>query len=158
MHTKGLSEKKYHLNEKMNTPDFVFLFFPLEHAFGLIVKEAPEIISKAFEQSVVFVSPTTLLSTLKIVHSLWRQEKSFNNSEKIALEAGKLYDKMSIFYEEFCRIGDQINRTKMTYDDCTQKLKFGRGNILSRFDHIKKLGAKNQKNLPTSPDINQEFL
>ena len=93
----------------------------------------------------MFVSPTTLLSTLKIVHSLWRQEKSFNNSEKIALEAGKLYDKMSIFYDEFCRIGDQINRTKMTYDDCTQKLKFGRGNILSRFDHIKKLGAKKSK-------------
>jgi len=147
-HVKSLSEKNYPRAAKLDTPDFVLLFMPLESAFSLAVQENPELFTKAWEEHIVIVSPTTLLATLMTVGSIWRHEKQTRNTEMIADEGGKLYDKFILFLEDLENLGKQINRTQKTWDDAHNKLVSGRGNIIGKVEKLRKLGAKTTKRLP----------
>ena len=146
-HLKDLSSKSYQLNDKLLSPDFVLMFFPIEGAFSLALQKDPKIFQWAWERSIIIVSPTTLLATLKTVHSIWRQEKSNKNAQLISQESGKLYDKMAIFLEDMHKVGDSIKKTESIYQQAYSKLSTGRGNIISRLDKIKTLGAKAQKSI-----------
>jgi len=154
-HIKDLSSKKYHLNEKLSSPEFVLMFLPIEQAFSLATGQDKKLLEGAFENSIILVSPSTLLASLKLIYSIWRQENSNKNSEKIAIEAGKIYDKMVLFQEEFHRLGESINKNKIIFDNCLNKFSTGKGNILTRFDNLKKLGAKSQKTLKI--EVNNQF-
>ena len=65
----------------------------------------------------------------------------------MAIEAGKLYDKMFNFIEDLKKVGEQLERSQLSYNNCMAKLKDGKGNILGRFNTIKNLGAKTQKTI-----------
>ena len=116
-------------------------------AFSLALQKDTKLFQWAWERSIIIVSPTTLLATLKTVHSIWRQEKSNKNALLISQESGKLYDKIAIFLEDMQKVGESIKKTEATYQQAYSKLSTGRGNILSRLDKIKVLGAKAQKNI-----------
>lgn len=157
-HIKDLGSKKYHLNEKLTSPEFVLMFLPIEQAFSLATGQDKKILEGAFEQSIILVSPSTLLASLKLIYSIWRQENSNKNSEKIAIEAGKIYDKMVLFQEEFHRLGESIEKNKNVFESCLNKFSTGKGNLLTRFDNLKKLGAKSQKTLKINSEEHFESL
>ena len=148
-HVKGLSKKEYFSNEKLNSPDFVILFFPMESALHLALKNNPNLIENAWSQSVVILGPTTLFSTLKTIHSVWRIHKSNTNAEKLAIESGKIYDKMVLFINDLVKVGEQLDKAQDSYQSGLLKLNQGKGNIISRFDKIKKLGARTTKSFET---------
>lgn len=151
-HVKGLAEKGYQLNDKLQSPDFVLLFFPIEGAYSLAIQENPDLFYWAWEKSIIIVGPTTLMATLKTVSSIWRQEKSNKNAMAIASESGKLYDKMANFLSDLHKIGDQIKKADEAYQQSIGKLKTGKGNVLNRLELIKQLGAKTKKQIEMSPD------
>lgn len=147
-HVKGLSEKNYQLTEKLDTPDFVLLFLPLESAFSLAIQEGTDLFSFAWERKIVIVSPTTLLATLMTVGSIWKHEKQTRNAIEIASEGGKLYDKFVAFLEDLDAIGKQLSRAQKSYDDAHNKLSSGRGNIIGKVEKLRRLGAKSAKDIP----------
>ncbi len=147
-HVKGLSERKYQLTEKLDTPDFVLLFLPLESAFSLAIQEGSDLFSFAWERKIVIVSPTTLLATLMTVGSIWKHEKQTRNAIEIASEGGKLYDKFVSFLEDLDAVGKQLARAQKSYDDAQNKLSTGRGNIIGKVEKLRKLGAKSAKDIP----------
>jgi DNA anti-recombination protein RmuC len=61
---------------------------PIEAAFSVAFQYDQNLFGEAFDRGIVIVSPTTLLATLRTVHSIWRYEKQNRNAEKIAQEAG----------------------------------------------------------------------
>lgn len=146
-HIKELSEKKYHSATNLDTPEFVMLFLPIESSFGLAVREDIEIFTYGWEQKIILVCPTTLLATLKTVASLWKQDKQNKNAEKIARESGLLYNKFVGFVEDLEGIGQHIDKTRLAYDQAFRKLSHGPGNLISKVEKIKKLGAKTNKKL-----------
>ncbi len=146
-HVKDLSKKDYSHLEKLNSPDFVLMFFPIEGAYSLAIQQNPNLFYWAWERNIIIVGPTTLMATLKTIHSIWRQEKSSQNAQAIATESGKMYDKMANFLGDLIKIGEQIKRTDETYQTSLNKLKTGKGNVLSRLENIKKLGAKAKKQI-----------
>ncbi|MDZ4204933.1 MAG: DNA recombination protein RmuC, partial [Bacteroidales bacterium] len=148
-HVKGLSEKSYQQASAFNSPDFVLLFLPVESAFSAALQNDPELFSFAWERKIVIVSPTTLLATLKTVSSIWKQEKQTQNALEIARQGGGLYDKFVGFIADLEKIGNQINTAQKTYDEAYKKLVSGSGNLVSRAEKLKKLGAKASKNLPS---------
>lgn len=148
-HIDGLAGKKYQHNEKLFTPEFVLMFFPIEAAYSMALQLDPGIFQKSWDRSIVIVGPTTLLATLKTVASLWRQERQNQNAMKIAAESGKLYDKFVGFIDDLNKIGESIKKTDKTYHDAMSKLQNGRGNIISRFEKMKELGAKASKQIPS---------
>jgi DNA recombination protein RmuC len=146
-HVKQLSEKKYSQLFGNRSPDFTLMFMPVEPAFHLAVQHAPELFQEAFQAHIVLVSPTTLLATLRTVASIWRQEKQNKNAEEIARLGGALYDKLAGFMQDMQKISDSLDATRKSYDSAWAKLAEGRGNLLSRAERMKELGAKTSKQL-----------
>lgn len=149
-HIKGLGGKSYQSILQIQSLDFVLLFIPIEPAFALAVQSDAGLFNDAFEKNIVIVSPTTLLATLRTVASIWRNEKQSNNAIEIAKKAGDLYDKFEGFIRDILEVGKKIDQTKANYSDAMNKLVDGRGNIISRFEELKMLGAKADKQLPQS--------
>lgn len=149
-HIKGLSSKAYQQLEGINSPDFVFLFMPVEPAFMLAFQQDEKLFSDAFEQRIVVVTPTTLLATLRTVASLWAIERRNRNTEKIADQARLVYEKVVTLVEHMEKLGKQLNTAQGTYDDVWRSLREGRGNLLSRADTFQKLGVRVKKELSQS--------
>lgn len=147
-HIKTLSEKHYSSTGSLNTPDFVLMFLPIESSFGLAVQSDHEIFSYAWDRKIVVVSPSTLLATLRTIAAIWKQELQTKNALEIARQSGALYDKFVAFVQDLDDIGRNIERTQKAYSEARGKLQEGKGNLVSRAEKIKDLGARASKSLP----------
>ena len=146
-HVKQLSKKQYSMTDIVNTPDFVLMFFPIEGAFSLALQSDPKIFQFSWDHSIVIVSPTTLLATLKTVESIWKRENQNRNAREIAKASGLLYDKFTSFTEDLTQIGSNLKKAENSYSQALQKLHTGKGNIVSKLEKIKQLGAKTSKKI-----------
>lgn len=147
-HIKNLSGKNYQNLYQLESLDFVLMFMPIEPAFAYAVQNDPSIFSDAFEQNIVIVSPSTLLATLRTISSIWRQESQNKNAVEIARQSGEMLDKFAAFVDDLISVGKGLVGAKDNYDKAMNKLTEGRGNLISRSEKIKKLGAKASKSLP----------
>jgi len=144
-HIKGLGEKNYQNMYEIGSLDFVLLFMPIEPAFGLAVQNDPELFSDAYDKNIVIVSPTTLIATLRTIASIWRQENQNKNALEIARQGGQLFDKFKSFTDDLVKVGENLKSTKSNYDQAMNKLASGKGNLISRADKLRELGAKATK-------------
>lgn len=149
-HIKNLSSKNYQNLYQLESLDFVLMFMPVEPAFALAVQNDQAIFNDAFEMNIVIVSPSTLLATLRTISSIWRQEKQNRNAVEIAKQSGDMLDKFTAFVEDLLTIGKGLISVKDNYDKAMNKLTDGRGNLISRAEKIKELGAKTSKQLQPS--------
>lgn len=147
-HVVQLSEKKYEDLYKIDSPDFVLLFIPIEPAFAIALNFDTTLYNKAFEKNIVIVTPTTLLATLRTIDSMWNNEKQQRNAIEISRQAGALYDKFEGLLKDLIGIGKKIDASKEDYNAAMNKLVEGKGNLISSVEKIKKLGAKAKKSLP----------
>jgi len=139
-----LGEKNYHQLYEMESPDFVLLFIPIESAFAIASMEYPALYSDAFEKNIIIVTPTTLLAVLKTIDSMWQNEKQKENAIEIATQAGRLYDSFVNLTDELIKVGNQIGTVQKSYESAMVKLT-GKGNLITRVENLKKLGAKASK-------------
>lgn len=144
-HIEQLSNKNYQDIYKIESPDFVLLFVPIEPAFAVAINQDNFIYNWAFEKNIVIVTPTTLLATLRTVDSMWTNEKQQQNALEIATQAGRLYDSFVRLSEDLLKVGEQMDRAKGTYSDAMKKLSEGQGNLINRVEKLKQLGAKTSK-------------
>jgi DNA recombination protein RmuC len=151
-HIQELSSKKYSELYKINSPDFVMLFVPIESSFGIAVQKDAELFNFAWDKRVVIVSPSTLLATLRTIASMWKQERQNRNVMEIARLSGEMYDKFIGFVNDMEGIGKNIRLSQDAYDKAINKLSSGRGNLSITAEKIKKLGAK------TGKQLDQKFI
>ncbi len=151
-HINNLGAKNYQDLYGINSPDFVLLFIPIESSFAIAIQKDIELFEFAWHKKVVLVTPSTLLATLKTVASIWKQEQQTRNAIDIATKAGALYDKFVGFINDMKKIGENIDRSKTAYQDAFSKLSEGNGNLIGRAETLRKLGAKNTK------QIDQKYL
>lgn len=148
-HVKGLAGKDYKRLEGLHSLDFVLLFVPIEAAFSAALQAEPNLFQEAFDRNIVIVSPTTLLATLRVIDSLWKQERQSQNAREIAERAGWLYDKFVLFIQDLDEVGNRLQQLDKAYAAARNKLTDGRGNLVSRSEQLKLLGARASKSLPT---------
>lgn len=153
-HISGLSRKAYEDLEGVNTLDFVLIFVPIEAAFMLALEHDHTLFRDAYDKGIILVSPTTLLATLRTIHNIWRYEDQNRNAEKIASEAGKLYDQLVLVVESLDELGRHIDKTQGAWEQTRKRLVDGRGNLVKKFEDMKKLGARTKRQLPE--DLTQE--
>ena len=133
---------------KIESPDFVLLFIPIEPAFAIASNEDLTLYNKAFEKNIVIVTPSTLLATLRTIDSMWSNQKQQENAYEIARQAGALYDKFEGFVADLIKIGKKIDESKLEYSGAMNKLVEGKGNLITSVEKLKKMGAKAKKSLP----------
>ena len=147
-HVDQLSAKNYQDLYDIESPDFVLMFIPIEPAFAVAINEDNTLYNKAFEQNIVIVTPSTLLATLRTIDTMWNNEKQQQNAIEIARQAGALYDKFEGLVSDLTGVGKKIDAAKNDYSAAMNKLVEGKGNLISRVENIKKMGAKAKKSLP----------
>jgi DNA recombination protein RmuC len=147
-HVRNLADQRYQDLPGLRTPDFVFLFMPVEPAFIVAVKQDSSLFQEAFDRNIIIVSPSTLLATLRTVANIWKQEYRHRNVDAIAKQAGDLYDKFVGFLESLEGVGDGLTKAQKNFDEAKNRLKDGAGNLIGRVEKLKVMGAKTKKQIP----------
>ena len=146
-HIQGLSGKNYSTLYGANSVDFVLMFVPVEPAFLLALKTAPNLYQEALAKNIVLVCPSTLMATLRTVAHLWRQDHQNRNALEIAKQCGILYDKFVGFVDDLEKLGQRLDQAQTSYHDAFNKLKTGKGNLIRTAEKVRELGVKPSKNL-----------
>lgn len=127
--------------------DYVLMFIPHEGAFLAAMNLDPELWQTAYNSKVIIISPVHLMSILKLIEQMWRQEKQNRNALEIAAQANRLLDKFNSVLDDFAKVEDRINAARNAYTEAISKLSTGRGNAINIASNIIRLGAKTAKPL-----------
>jgi DNA recombination protein RmuC len=146
-HIQGLSGKNYSALYGGASVDFVLMFVPIEPAFLLALKTAPNLYQEALAKNIVLVCPSTLMATLRTVAHLWRQDHQNRNALEIAKQCGSLYDKFVGFIDDLEKLGQRLDQAQTSYHDAFNKLKTGKGNLIRTAEKVRELGVKPSKNI-----------
>jgi len=148
-HVQDLSSKNYQKLYQINAPDYVLMFVPIEPAFMLAIHADQDLMAWAVEKKNIVIVPTsTLLATISMVSSIWKQEDQKRNVLEIARQGGALYDKFVGFVDDLLNVGKRLKSAKDSYDGAMNKLSTGKDNLVRKTENIKALGAKTSKSLP----------
>ncbi|MBM6549704.1 DNA recombination protein RmuC [Marinomonas ostreistagni] len=151
-HMKELSGKNYHDLKGVESLDFVIMFIPIEAAYGLALQAENGLFTEAFEHNIIITGPSNLLATLRTVQNIWRNEKQSQNAIEIARQAGAMYDKFAGFVSDMDDIGGRIDALSRSHEQAMKKLSVGRGNLMSRAERLRLMGAKTNKQLSLPED------
>ncbi len=147
-HVNDLQGKSYDKLIGVNSLDMVLLFVPIEPALMLAFEQDENLFRDAFKHRIYLVSPSTLTMNLQIIHNVWRNEYQNQNAKEIAKRAGNLYDKFVGFVEALEKIGDNLNKAQISWEDAHKRLTSGRGNLVGKAESMRKLGVETSKTLP----------
>ena len=146
-HILELAKKNYQDYVGENKADFVMMFIPNEAAYIEAMKAEPNLWQEAYDRRVLIVSPTHLISALKLIAQLWQQNAQAKNAVEIATAAGRMYDKFVAFTDDMAQIKKGIQTTEKAFSEAMNKLSDGKGNLVSRAEKLRELGAKATKQL-----------
>lgn len=140
---------KHYSHNVAGAPDFVIMFIPNEPAYLLAMHQAPSLWQESYDKKVMIMNATNLLATLKLAEELWRREQQQLNIEEIFKKVGDLYDKFCTYIERIEETARHLNKAQISLNETRKTLSTGTGNILRRFEDLKKMGAKTKKQLGT---------
>ncbi|MEM6644205.1 MAG: DNA recombination protein RmuC [Bacteroidota bacterium] len=146
-HIKGLAEKNYHQLFDGGSLDYVLMFVPIESAFALMYQSGENLYNEAHEKSIIIVSPTTLIATLRTISSIWKHEYQNRNALEIARQGGALYDKFTAFVNDLMDVGRALDKSKQQYSQAMNKLVDGKDNLIRKTERLKELGSKTTKSM-----------
>jgi len=149
-HITNLAQKNYETGETLNSPEFIFLFMPVENALSLALQYDSTLQDLAWKNRIVLVTPATLMATLMTVANLWKIEKQNEFAQRVADETGKLYDKFVGLLESVNDVGQKIHGAQRSHEQLIKQLSEGRGDLISRAEKIRKMGISHKKSLPSN--------
>ena len=153
-HVKELACKDYssYIAKPKSTIDFVIMFVPFEGALQLALAECPALWREAFERRVFIAGGQTLIAALHIIKMTWINIRQERNTLQIKEEARKLIDRVAKFYDEFQKVGKQLEAASAAYDAVARRVGMGNQSILAMGNRLEDLGARGKAALPRAEE------
>ena len=146
-HINSISKKDYTNLLKINSPDYVFIFMPHEHALITAQRYDQNIANYAQQKHVIIVGPSTLIMCMKLVESIWKLEKQNKNSKEIADIGGQMIDQIIKSINVIEDSESSLIKATQNLVNAKKYLKEGRGSLFNRAEQMRNLGANNKKDL-----------
>ena len=146
-HVKQLSDKGYADIETIESPDFIFIFVPIDSALSLALSHDWSVQEFANENKIAFMTPIHLISILKMTAYMWRVDKQQKHAEEVANRAGLLLDKYSNFSEAFSNIAEKLQDAMASYEIAHNRLTEGKGSLHTQMELLEEAGMKGKKSI-----------
>lgn len=120
-HIDELAAKDYIAKLKKANPDKVYInqvamFIPSEASYGAAVAEEPSLINYAIDKGIAIVTPSTLLSYLRIVALAWQQDSIERSHETIISKAEMLLNRIDSCFVAMESLGASIRSSSDHYE------------------------------------------
>ena len=146
-HVKQLSDKGYADIEEIGSPDFIFIFVPIDSALSLALSHDWNVQELANKNKIAFMTPIHLISILKMTAYMWRVDKQQKHAEEVANRAGLLLDKYSNFSEAFSNIAEKLQDAMASYEIAHNRLTEGKGSLHTQMELLEEAGMKGKKSI-----------
>lgn len=149
-HFKKLSAKSYWSQFK-DAPDFVVMYLQIESSFGAALELDRTLIEDGINNSIIFATPTTLITMLRTIAFSWQQVKIADNIYQIRDAGVELYNRVTTLIQHISNVGSNLNLATQNYNKVV-------GSLESRFiPQVKKLkeigGTLMDKDIPELQQI-----
>jgi len=124
------------------------MFIPSEPAYIAALQGDADLWNYAYDKRILLLSPTNLITSLKIMVDLWKREFQNRNALEIAERGAKLYDKFVGFVDNLELVGRSIDKAQENYKNAYKQLSTGSDNLVIQATKLKNLGLKTKKELP----------
>jgi DNA recombination protein RmuC len=155
-HIEELGKKEYHSILKTNSPDFVFMFLPLENAYLDAIGYDKDLFRIAMKNKVAMTTASSLIPVVNMINNLWNIEKQNKNIGEIVKLARTIFEKIRNFVGKMENIEKNIDNAKKSCAEAKGYLQSGRENVLRTVNKMISLAEKNKEGDLFFSDIEED--
>ena len=115
-HVRQLSSNTY-WDQLEGSPDYVVMFLPGEGFFRTAIEADPSLLGTGGNDRVILASPMTLIALLRVVGSVWNEEKVAESAREVNRLGQELYERLSKFTTHVVGVGRGLESAAKSYND-----------------------------------------
>jgi DNA recombination protein RmuC len=148
-HIKELSAKEYWMQFK-KTPEYVILFLPAESFLSAAVQSDPTLIESGVRDNIILASPTTLISILRAIAHIWKQDAITKNTLKIGTLGKELYERLYTLSDHWNRLGKSLNQSVEAFNQANSSME---SRVMVSAKKLKELGVATSKEISLKENL-----